>query len=96
METQEKRFRDRIKDPRKIWKLSPMDVASYNKWYDYSLARDDMFLASDTRHAPWYIVPADSRTRRNAMIARIVRGALEDMNLSWPDPGNRLEDFDFD
>ncbi len=63
METQEKRFRDRIKDPRKTWKLSPMDVASYNKWYEYSKARDDMLLASDTRHAPWYIVPADDKKK---------------------------------
>lgn len=63
MEVQEKRFRDRIKDPRKIWKLSPMDVASYNKWFEYSLARDDMLLASDKPHAPWYIVPADDKKR---------------------------------
>lgn len=63
IEVQEKRFKDRIKDPRKIWKLSPMDVASYNRWYDYSQARDDMLLASDSIHAPWYIVPADDKKR---------------------------------
>ena len=63
MEVQEKRFRDRIKDPRKIWKLSPMDVASYNRWFEYSQARDDMLLASDKPHAPWYIVPADDKKR---------------------------------
>jgi len=49
-----------------------------------------------TAHAPWYIVPADSRTRRNAMIARVVRGALEDMKLSWPNPDLKSEnDYDF-
>jgi polyphosphate kinase 2 len=63
MEVQEKRFRGRIEDPRKIWKLSPMDVASYNLWYDYSQARDDMLLASDTSHAPWHIIPADDKKR---------------------------------
>ena len=63
MEIQEKRFRDRIEDPRKIWKLSPMDVASYNRWFEYSQARDDMLLASDKPHAPWYIVPADDKKR---------------------------------
>jgi polyphosphate kinase 2 len=63
METQEKRFRSRTKDPRKLWKLSPMDIASYNKWYEYSRARDDMLIATDTRHAPWYIVPADDKKR---------------------------------
>lgn len=63
MKVQEKRFRDRIEDPRKIWKLSPMDVASYNRWFEYSQARDDMLLASDSSHAPWYIVPADDKKR---------------------------------
>ena len=63
MKVQEKRFRQRINDPRKTWKLSPMDVASYNKWYAYSAARDDMFLASDRDHAPWYVVPADDQKR---------------------------------
>lgn len=63
MKVQEKRFQDRIEDPRKTWKLSPMDVASYNRWYAYSSARDDMFLATDREHAPWYIVPANDKKR---------------------------------
>ncbi len=63
MEEQEQRFKDRIDDPRKIWKLSPMDVESYRRWYDYSEARDDMLLATDSDHAPWYIVPADDKKR---------------------------------
>ncbi len=63
MEEQEKRFRQRIEDPRKIWKLSPMDVESYRRWYDYSLARDDMLLATDKDDSPWYIVPADDKKR---------------------------------
>ncbi len=63
MEEQEKRFKQRIKDPRKIWKLSPMDVESYRRWYDYSKARDDMFLAADNDRSPWYIVPADDKKR---------------------------------
>lgn len=61
MEVQDKRFRQRINDSRKTWKLSLTDVASYNKWYAYSAARDDMFLASDRDHAPWYIVPANDK-----------------------------------
>ncbi len=69
MEEQERRFKQRIKDPRKIWKLSPMDVESYRRWYDYSEARDDMLLATDNDYAPWYIVPADDkkRTRLNCI-----------------------------
>jgi polyphosphate kinase 2 len=61
MEEQERRFRDRIEDPRKVWKLSPMDVGSFNRWYDYSRARDDMIAATSTDFAPWHVVRADSK-----------------------------------
>jgi polyphosphate kinase len=60
---QTRRLQDRVNDPRKIWKLSPMDLKSYSRWYDYSRARDDMFAASDTPHAPWYVVPSDDKRR---------------------------------
>jgi polyphosphate kinase 2 len=63
MEEQERRFRSRITDPRKIWKLSPMDVESYQRWYDYSRARDAMLDATDTDEAPWHIVQADDKKR---------------------------------
>jgi len=60
---QERRIRARIGDPRKTWKLSPMDLESYNRWYEYSKARDDMFAATDTGFSPWFIVPADDKKR---------------------------------
>ena len=63
MEVQEERFRSRKTDPRKVWKLSPMDLASYDRWYDYSRARDAMFEATDTDLSPWNIVRADSKKR---------------------------------
>ena len=63
MEEQERRFRARITDPRKLWKLSPMDVESYNRWYDYSRARDAMLEATDTGQAPWHVVQADNKKR---------------------------------
>ena len=63
MEQQEARFRDRIEDPRKIWKLSPMDVESYRRWYDYSRARDDMLAATDRQFAPWNIVRSNDKRR---------------------------------
>ena len=63
MEEQERRFKARIKDPRKTWKLSPMDVESYRRWYDYSRARDAMFAATDTAWAPWYIAHTDDKRR---------------------------------
>jgi polyphosphate kinase len=60
---QTRRLKSRISDPRKIWKLSPMDLKSYSRWYDYSRARDAMFAASDTAWAPWFIANADDKKR---------------------------------
>ncbi|MEE4108117.1 MAG: polyphosphate kinase 2, partial [Halieaceae bacterium] len=56
---QEKRFHDRINDPRKQWKLSPMDLPSRERWYEYSRARDEMLDATDRDETPWYIVNSD-------------------------------------
>jgi polyphosphate kinase 2 len=66
MEEQTRRIEGRIHDGRKIWKLSPMDVLSYSRWYDYSRARDDMFTATDTAWAPWYVV--DSNDKKKARL----------------------------
>jgi polyphosphate kinase 2 len=63
MEEQTRRLEARIHDGRKLWKLSPMDVDSYRRWYDYSRARDEMFQASDTAWAPWYVVRSDDKKR---------------------------------
>jgi polyphosphate kinase 2 len=63
MEEQTRRLEARIDDGRKIWKLSPMDLLSYSRWYDYSRARDDMFKATDTAWAPWYVVRSDDKRR---------------------------------
>ena len=63
MDEQQRRFQDRIDDERKQWKLSPMDTESFNRWYDYSRARDAMFMATDTDFAPWSIVPSDDKKR---------------------------------
>ena len=60
---QTRRLESRINDGRKIWKLSPMDLKSYSRWYDYSRARDEMFAASDTPWAPWFVVPSDDKKR---------------------------------
>ena len=63
MKEQERRFMARIADPMRQWKLSPMDVGSYSRWYDYSRARDLMLEATDTKIAPWYIVRTDDKRR---------------------------------
>lgn len=62
-EEQERRFEARIDDPLRQWKLSPMDVESWTRWYDYSRARDRMLDATDTEYAPWYIVRSDDKKR---------------------------------
>lgn len=62
-EEQERRFKARITDPLRQWKLSPMDLPSREKWYEYSRARDKMLEATDTKHAPWHILRSDDKKR---------------------------------
>ena len=69
-EEQTKRLEGRIEDGRKIWKLSPMDIASYRRWDDYSEARDNMFKATDTAWAPWYVAVSDDKKRARLNIIR--------------------------
>jgi polyphosphate kinase 2 len=63
MEEQTRRLESRIDDGRKTWKLSPMDLESYSRWYDYSRARDAMFEATDTAWAPWYVVNSNDKKK---------------------------------
>jgi polyphosphate kinase 2 (PPK2 family) len=63
MEEQERRFKARIEDPLRQWKLSPMDTESYRRWYQFSKARDLMFKATSSKHAPWTIVRSDDKRR---------------------------------
>jgi polyphosphate kinase len=73
-EEQTRRLGDRIDDGRKLWKLSPMDLKSYSRWYDYSRARDEMFEATDTPWAPWYVVRSDDKRRaRLNMISHFLK-----------------------
>ena len=72
-EEQTRRLQARIDDGRKTWKLTGMDLKSYSRWFDYSRARDDMFVATDTSWAPWYVVPSDDKKRaRLAIISHIL------------------------
>jgi polyphosphate kinase 2 (PPK2 family) len=74
MQEQEKRFHARVDDPLRQWKLSPMDVGSFDRWYDYSRARDAMLKATDSKHAPWHIVRTDDKRRgRLNCISHILR-----------------------
>ena len=69
-EEQTRRLQSRIDDGRKLWKLSPMDLKSYSRWYDYSRARDAMFAATDTSWAPWYVARSDDKKRARLNIIR--------------------------
>jgi polyphosphate kinase len=69
-EEQSRRLNDRINDGRKTWKLSPMDLESYRRWHDYSRARDEMFKASDTTWAPWFVVRSDDKRRARLNVIR--------------------------
>jgi polyphosphate kinase len=69
-EEQTERLKARINDGRKTWKLSPMDLESYHRWFDYSRARDDMFKASDTSWAPWFVVRSDDKRRARLNVIR--------------------------
>lgn len=89
------RLKERLVEAHKLWKFNPGDLDDRSKWSEFMEAYEIAIRRCSTRHAPWYVVPADSRTRRNALIARIVRGALENMDLKWKDPGLKPESFDF-
>ena len=73
---QTRRLESRIDDPRKIWKLSDMDLESYSRWYDYSRARDEMFAATDTAWAPWYVAQTDDKKRARLNIITHLLGQI--------------------
>jgi polyphosphate kinase 2 len=73
-EEQTRRLEERITDGRKLWKLSPMDLDSYGRWYDYSRARDEMFAATDSSYAPWFVALSDDKRRaRLNIIAHLLK-----------------------
>jgi polyphosphate kinase 2 len=83
---QHKRFLARIQDPSKRWKLSPMDLESHRRWYEYSRARDAMLAATDTATTPWYIVPSDDkkRARLNCIADILSRIPFEEVPYTPP------------
>jgi polyphosphate kinase len=80
-EEQTRRIESRVNDPRKVWKLSPMDLKSYSRWYEYSRARDEMFAATDTEFAPWHV--ADSNDKKRARL-NIISHLLEQIPYGSP------------
>ncbi|OWV83419.1 polyphosphate kinase 2 [Rhizobium sp. R693] len=90
-EEQERRFKRRIDDPVRQWKLSPMDVESYQRWWDYTRAYDEMLRMTDSNHAPWWIVPSDDKERaRINCISHILQSIpYERVKFEAPDLGKR-------
>ena len=90
-EEQDRRFRRRIEDPLRQWKLSPMDIESYRRWWDYSRAYDEMIQATDSLHAPWWIVPSDDKKRaRINCISHILKSIpYEKVEFAEPELGKR-------
>ncbi|MBI2254680.1 MAG: polyphosphate kinase 2 [Proteobacteria bacterium] len=81
---QTRRIKSRISDGRKLWKLSPMDLKSYSRWYDYSRARDDMIQATDTPWAPWYVADTDDKKRGRLNIITHLLGLIPYHPVSRP------------
>ncbi len=82
---QTRRLESRMHDPRKIWKLSDMDLKSYSRWYDYSRARDAMFAATDTAWAPWYIANTDDKQRGRLNVVSHMLSQLPYQPLAMPE-----------
>ncbi len=88
-EEQTRRLEARIQDPRKIWKLSDMDLLSYSRWYDYSRARDAMLAATDTPWAPWYLARTDDKKRGRLniishLLSRVQYEPLQPRDITLP------------
>jgi polyphosphate kinase 2 len=90
-EEQERRFRQRIDDPLRQWKLSPMDIESYQRWWDYTVAYDEMIRMTDSIHAPWWVVPSDDkkRARINCISHLLSRIPYEKVKFEKPKLGDR-------
>lgn len=90
---QRKRLQERLDDPTKHWKFNPSDLEDRRLWEAYEQAYDTMLERCSTICAPWRVVPADKKWRRNAIIAAIVRGTLEAMAPDYPKPEWKASDF---
>jgi len=92
-EEQRERLQERLDDPDKQWKFNPTDVEQRKKWDEYQRVYEKAIRATDEPHAPWYIVPANSKTHRNLVIASLLLETLEGMELSYPPPHPDLSSF---
>jgi PPK2 family polyphosphate:nucleotide phosphotransferase len=92
-EEQRERLQERLDDPDKQWKFNPEDITQRAKWDDYQRAYEKAIRETDAPHAPWYVVPANSKTHRNLVIASLLLETLEGMDLQYPPPHPDLSSF---
>ena len=90
---QKERLEARLEEPKHKWKFNPGDLEDRKLWDDYEKAYETMLERCSTAHAPWRVIPADKKWRRNAIIASIVRNALEQMDPKYPKPKWKPSDF---
>jgi PPK2 family polyphosphate:nucleotide phosphotransferase len=81
---QRQRLEDRLRDPKKQWKLGPSDIEDRRLWNDFQKAYDDALTQCNTEHAPWHIVPSDKKWYRNLVVARLLRATLERLDPQFP------------
>lgn len=81
---QKKRLQERLDDPEKTWKFNPGDIKERELWPDYTEAYEQAIKATSSKHAPWYIVPADSKTNRNLLVSRLLLNTLKNLDLRYP------------
>lgn len=92
-EEQRERLQDRLKDPGKNWKFAADDLTTRAKWNDYQRAYEQALQATSTPHAPWYVIPANSKRHRNLMVAQLLVQTLRDMKLRLPPPNLAFKDL---
>ncbi|MBI1250497.1 MAG: polyphosphate kinase 2 family protein [Alphaproteobacteria bacterium] len=90
---QKQRLEDRLSDSSKHWKFNPGDLDDRKRWDDFQKAYEIMLRRCSTEHAPWRVIPSDKKWRRNAIIAAITHGVLDEMNPAYPDPTWKPGDF---
>jgi len=90
------RLKERLEEPNKLWKFNPADLEDRKLWPDYEDAYETIANRCSKDHAPWHVVPSDSRSRRDAIAARLIRGALEKMAPKYPNPGYKAADYPID
>lgn len=92
-EEQKERMYERLKEPHKTWKFNPGDLEERALWPEYMEAYEDAINETSTKDAPWYVIPADSKTNRNLLISRIVLDTLKGLDLAYPETPAEWQDI---